>query len=203
MSISTLEPINAKEGFAVEYPERPVRARKRAAASVEPDGEHEDLSPGLIEVLSKLSFAGSSQNASSLVVQAVNETPPQPMAFIDRGLPLRESYDVDRLVALVRDPEWVFTYWELNGRTLESVKKERGAEFVEDCAWVMRLYRVDEESAADMEIDPSAGGWYIHVGRPGRYVFEIALLSPEGEWVSLVVSSMLGAHVAGTCRSTR
>ncbi len=200
MSNSTLEPIEAPGAFQTEYPVRPVRARKRPAASMEPDGEHEELSPGLIEVLSKLSFVGSSQGVStapsSVVAQEIGE-PPQPMAYIDRGLPIPDSYNLDRLVALVRDPEWVFVYWELNGATLENVKKERGAEFVDSCAWVMRLYRVDEESAADMEIDPAAGGWYIHVGRPGQYVFEMALLSPDGEWVSLVVSSILGAPYAG------
>ena len=199
MSNSTLEPVDVFNGFQAEYPERAARTRKRPAATFEPGvGEHEDLSPGLIEVLSKLNFTGSSSHLpSSLVVQEVVGPPPQPMAYIDRGLPLPETYNLDRLVALVRDPEWVFVYWELNGKTLETVKKERGSEFVDSCAWVMRLYRVEDESASDMEIDPAAGGWYIHVGRPGQYVFEMALLSPDGEWVSLVVSSMLGAPYAG------
>jgi hypothetical protein len=191
-------PLDIHADVQVEYPERTVRARKRPAATFEAGPEHEDLSPGLVEVLAKLDFAGSSSGSSSSPLNAPEATEPrQPTGYIDRGLPLPDSYGLDRLVALVRDPEWVFTYWELNGNTLESVKKERGAEFVDSCAWVMRLYRVDEDAAADFEIDPAAGGWYVHVGRPGRYVFEVALLSPDGEWISLLVSQMLGAPYAG------
>ncbi|HLX65247.1 MAG TPA: DUF4912 domain-containing protein [Planctomycetota bacterium] len=195
---TSVEPLTVPEGFQVEYPERPARARKRPAATLDAGAEHEDLSPGLVEVLSKLDFAGSSSATSTTsAIEHAVESPTLSNAYIDRGQPIPDSYGLDRLVALVRDPEWVFTYWELNGVTLESVKKQRGAEFIDSCAWVMRLYRVDEDAAADFEIDPAAGGWYVHVGRPGRYVFEVALLSPEGEWVSLLVSKMLGAPYAG------
>ncbi|MEI6231588.1 MAG: DUF4912 domain-containing protein [Planctomycetota bacterium] len=198
MSNSTLEPADV-QSFQVEFPERAVRGRKRPAATFEPDGIQEDLSAGLIEALSKLHFVGSSgtKTTSSLVAQQIVEPPPLASTYIDRGLPLPETYGLDRLVALVRDPEWVFVYWELSGKTLDRLIQERGADFVDSCAWVMRLYRADEESAADMEINPSAGGWYIHVGRPGKYVFEMALLSPDGEWISLIVSSILGAPYAG------
>ena len=195
--------VSGRQEFAVEYPEREARLRKRPAATQEPGDGQEELSPGLVEVLSKLNV-GDQPSSSTLATstssapQIYEEVHPESvMAYIDRGLSLPEGYAVDRLVSLVRDPEWVFTYWELTGETLKAVKAERGDDFVEGCAWVMRIYRVDENMAADVEVDPQAGGWYIHVGRPGQYVFEMALLSPEGEWVSLVVSSMLGAPYAG------
>lgn len=185
------------EEIEVEYPERAERKRKRPAARFD-GGEPEDLSPGLVEVLAKIeaNLGGSSPSAST-ITQPLTEPSPIAHAFIDRGLPLPESYGLDRLVALVRDPEWVFTYWELNGPTLGKIKAERGESFVNDCAWVLRVYRVDENSAVDMEVEPGVGGWYVQVGKSGRYVFEMALLSPDGEWLSLLVSTMLGAPYAG------
>ncbi|HYG75448.1 MAG TPA: DUF4912 domain-containing protein [Planctomycetota bacterium] len=121
---------------------------------------------------------------------AVAATPVEnkPAAYVDRGLPLPENYGLDRLVALVRDPHWIFAYWELHGSKLPSVIAQRGQPFVDSCAWVLRVHRISEGVAEDIEVDPSAGCWYLHVGRSGRYQLELGLLSPEGEWISLLAS---------------
>jgi len=141
----------------------------------------------------------SSQMGSSKTRQA--EPPPpaatfdngenKPIAYIDRGLPLPDGYGLDRLVALVRDPQWVFTYWELNGSRLNDVRGLRGQTFIDSCAWVLRVHRVAERIAIDVEIDPSVGCWYLDMGKPGRYQFELGLLSPDGEWISLLASHLI------------
>ena len=56
---------------------------------------------------------------------------------------------------------------------------------------MLRVYRINEGIAADMEIEPAVGNWYIHVGAAGRYMLELALLSPDGEWISLLVSEIV------------
>ncbi|MCY3023759.1 MAG: DUF4912 domain-containing protein [Planctomycetota bacterium] len=112
-------------------------------------------------------------------------------AYIDRGMPIPDNYGLDRLVGLVRDPQWLFCYWELHGPRLPEVRAARGQAFLDACAWVLRLYRINDGDAVDMEIEPAAGSWYIRVERPGRYLFELGLLSPEGEWISLVSSYSL------------
>lgn len=116
---------------------------------------------------------------------------PKPSSVVDRGLPLPDSYGVDRVVALPRDPRWVFCYWELSGGVLHEVISERGSAFVDSSSWVLRIHRVDEGIAVDIEVDPSIGGWYVNVGRPGRYQFEISLVSPYGEFVSLAASRVI------------
>ena len=94
-------------------------------------------------------------------------------------------------MALPRDPRSIFNYWELDGERLKEVRAERGDSFIESCAWVLRLYRLNEGIAIDMEIDPSIGNWYVQVGGPGRYQTELALLSPDGEWITLLVSQIV------------
>jgi hypothetical protein len=111
--------------------------------------------------------------------------------MIDLGLPVPDNYGFDRLVAAPRDPRYIFCYWELHGNRLPEVRNARGQGFIDSCAWVMRLYRLNEGSAIDMEIDPSVGNWYIDVGGPGRYQLELALLSPDGEWITLLVSQII------------
>ena len=122
---------------------------------------------------------------------AVHATEQAPSTFVDRGLPLPPAYGYDRLVALVRDPAYVFCYWELQGEKLPGLVRRRGSSFVDACAWVLRMHRLDEGIACDIEIDPGTGNWYINVGSPGRYQFELGLLSPDGEWISLAVSQIV------------
>jgi hypothetical protein len=122
---------------------------------------------------------------------------PQPSGMIDQGLPIPDRYGFDRLVALPRDPRTIFNYWELDGRRLLDVRQARGDNFVDSCAWVLRLYRLNEGVAIDMEIDPSIGNWYIDVGGPGRYQTELALLSPDGEWITLLVSQVVSTPALG------
>jgi len=113
---------------------------------------------------------------------------PRPSGHVDRGLPLPDNYGLDRLVALVRDPRWIYSYWELHGAIMPSLRDTRGQNFIDSCAWVLRLHRIHENVAIDMEIDPSTGNWYLNVGGPGTYQVELGLLSPDGEWISLLAS---------------
>jgi len=121
----------------------------------------------------------------------VREAEPAPGGFLDRGMPVPDSYGFDRLALMVRDPQWVFCYWELHGAILPDLRAQRGQAFIDSCAWVLRLYRINEGTAVDMEIEPVVGNWYIHVGGAGKYQLELALLSPDGEWISLLVSEVV------------
>jgi len=131
---------------------------------------------------------------SPVPAQAPAAAPREPEglpAFIDRGAPIPDDYKLDRLMAMARDPQWLFCYWELHGPKLPELRAQRGQEFLEACAWALRLYRLNEGTAVDVEIEPAAGNWYVHVGAPGKYQLELALLSPGGEWVSLLVSEVI------------
>lgn len=139
--------------------------------------------------------------ASKPVAAPFSGPEPRPADFVDRGLPIPDSYGLDRLVALVRDPQWAFCYWELSGGLLDGLRQARGPGFLEACAWVLRLHRISEGVAVDLEIDPSVGNWYIHVGKSGRYQFELGLLTPDGEWVSLLASQEFETPAEGPSES--
>lgn len=115
----------------------------------------------------------------------------QPSTYIDRGLALPGNYSLDRLVAMVRDPRCIYAYWELHGPLLSTLVERRGHGFIDSCAWVLRLHHISEGFAVDMEIDPSAGCWYLNVGGSDEYQVEIGLLSPDGEWISLLASQVV------------
>lgn len=144
--------------------------------------------------------------AAPMVVEAPKPEPahvdqrgpePIPASFIDRGRPIPDRYGLDRLVALVRDPQWILGYWELTGGLMERIGNARGYGLIDASAWVLRLHRISEDCAVDIEIDPSIGNWYVHVGKPGRYQLELGLLTPEGEWISLLASNEIETPAEG------
>ena len=59
--------------------------------------------------------------------------------YIDRGRAVPDTYGDDRLVAFVRDPHWIFVYWELDGEGLARLRDLLGADACEHAQWVLRL----------------------------------------------------------------
>ncbi len=131
----------------------------------------------------------SQPTASSHASTRTHSVEIAPVSPPDRGRPLPETYGLERLVAMARDPAWVFCYWELHGRTLLNLRALRSDAFLAACAWVLRLHRINEGIAVDLEISPSAGNWYLRTGKPGRYQLELGLLSSTGEWMPLLAST--------------
>ena len=131
------------------------RKPRRAAAPSIPLAQRSDIS----------STSSSRIPEAAQPVQSPAETrgmDPQPSQYIDRGLAVPDDYGLDRLVALTRDPQWVYCYWELHGTRMQEVISARGQSFVDSCAWVLRLYRLDEGVAVDMEIEPAIGPIFLN-----------------------------------------
>ena len=144
-----------------------------------------------------IELGGASEMKPAISQPVHHEAESVPSTYIDRGLPIPDSYGLDRLIALIRDPRWIFCYWELHADKLPEIRAQRGQNFLDSCAWVLRLYRVDEGSATDVEIEPYAGCWYLEAGPSGKYLLELALLAPDGEWISLLVSEIIATPAQG------
>ncbi len=88
--------------------------------------------------------------------------PPQP----SRDVP--DEYGDTRIVLLVRDPEWVFAYWEINDETRNAMSIPRNGSSQK---FVLRLYKVtgrDWPSEAahyffDVDVSADAKSWYVHL----------------------------------------
>ncbi len=207
--MSKRKPLNSerKQALSGEEELRNVAAEIRSAPqskrSINTNGKRRIPAPSgaapLISLTAALAPSSTaSSNLSKKDEQVVHEGPePQPSGHVDLGLPLPDRYGFDRLVALARDPRIVYTYWELDGDRMNEVRDARGQEFIDACAWVLRCYRLNEGVAVDMEIDPSIGNWYVEVGGPGRYQVELALMSPDGEWITLLVSQVVITPLLG------
>ncbi len=105
----------------------------------------------------------------------------------DNALPWR--YPETRAVLLVRDPWWVFAYWDVQDEHETRVRADvlRANEQVE--RKVLRVYDVGEKSFFDIE-PGTALNWYVDLGRPDRECyFEVGLRTVSGRFFVLVRSN--------------
>lgn len=108
--------------------------------------------------------------------------------------PLPDRYDTDRLTLMVRDPHWLFCYWELRPALLAAVR----AEFPGPSWTVLRILHLDEaEGVSDtwtIDIGGDAVSWYVNTGRPGaRFRAELGLTDADGRYRLLVASNTVTA----------
>jgi hypothetical protein len=110
------------------------------------------------------------------------------------GLP--QAYGTDRLVILVRDPYWVFLWWELTDSTLAHGRRV----IASDAQLVLRLYDItavdwdggNHHTQFDIEVWDATGNWYVDLGRPGSsFVAELGLRARDGRFLALLRSNFV------------
>ena len=126
--------------------------------------------------------------------RALDARQPERAAFPGRR-ELPEGYGEDRIVAMVRDPYWIHTYWELTQETVSRGLRALGRA-APGARRILRVYSGDVNAARpedflfDVALTPDARSWYVNVGGPGRaYRVEIGLLTKAGKFVCLASSN--------------
>ena len=120
--------------------------------------------------------------------------------FVDRESgELPRAYGCDRIVLLLRDPWWAFTYWEITPATRVHALRALGAE-AEGARELLRVYDVtfitftgdNAWQSFDVELPPGADHWYLNVGRPAAsFCVEIGLATPGGRFLPLARSNVV------------
>ena len=111
----------------------------------------------------------------------------------------------DRLVVMVRDPNWLHAYWELAPQSVERAQSALGQHW-HATRPVLRLFQVAADGAGELlrEI-PIHGGvnhWYVDVQNPPQqYRMEIGYLTAGGQFYCLARSNMVTTPPAGTSDS--
>lgn len=115
------------------------------------------------------------------------------------------GYGDTRIVAMPRDPNWIFAYWELAEGLVDAIRREHGARVFEESRRVLRIYDVTEvdfdginaHRCWDLDVG-EARSWYVHVGEPARdYCVDLGLLTPDGRFVLLARSNVVRTPAEG------
>jgi len=121
-----------------------------------------------------------------------------PATLVDRepGSPPR-AYGRDRIVLLVRDPWWVFAYWELTPTSRIETLRRLGAE-AEGAIEVLRIHDVTfidftgENAWTSLDVEPTPGteSWYVNVWKPAAsYCAELGVRTQAGRFVPIMRSN--------------
>ncbi len=112
----------------------------------------------------------------------------------ETGIPSR--YQEDRFVLLVRDPWWLYGYWEI---TLDKWDQVRSQVSDKNAKEVLRVYDVtgisgfrgnNANSFFDIELTPFIENWYIHANQPGKsFCAEIGLKTSDSKFYPLIRSN--------------
>lgn len=115
---------------------------------------------------------------------SIFQATPQP--YIDRGAQLPEHYGDDKLVAMVRDPYWIFLYWELEGpRGLEALFSSAKGQAGD---WALKVYCLSERISSFVPVQAWARNWYLQVYPAKRYRFELGYFESSGNFKPVVSS---------------
>ena len=108
--------------------------------------------------------------------------------FIDRGLPLPETYDVDIIRAMLQDPFRIFIYWEVRDKSLQALTKYFAPDDAETFRTTLKLIEIGGGHQVFFDVSHT-GRYWLQVFPDREYEFEIGVRSPAHGYISLVRSN--------------
>lgn len=126
---------------------------------------------------------------------AVPEAPaaaPAPVPAREFPQELPSNYGDNLIYLMVRDPHWIYAYWELQKDYVEGSRESLGGTWGEICT-VLRVYDVTDSQSEPAYQDLYLGGitdhWHINAVPDRSYFVEIGLLHKDGRFLSLARSN--------------
>ncbi len=187
---------------------RPPSATKARAtkAGRKPASEHDlknhvgrGLAPRTRRAFSIYRTLGEQQIKASKYYLGVQEAPD-----LEDGFMLPETHGEDLIALMVRDPYWLFTYWEFSPDINDQLLNRLGEETLRNSSLVLRVYDVtgaDTESPVsyhDIDVAPGARDWYINVTHvESDYCIDIGLILPDGSFVVIARSNRVSLPPIG------
>jgi len=105
-----------------------------------------------------------------------------------------QTYGVNRLRLLVKDPEWLFAHWDVDPRALESLRADLGERASALSQLTLRVFEDKSGGASTFLLPQDARTWYVPTRSAGRaYRAEVGVMLPSGEFRSLARSNSVVA----------
>lgn len=118
----------------------------------------------------------------------------EPEYPIDETRELPQGYGDTKIVAMVRDPYWLFVYWEIN----HDKRRELSLLGVDSGRLVLRVWDVsgvafngfNANSHFDVEVNDITNNWYLQLPAPNKsWCIDLGLLGADGEFVLIARSN--------------
>jgi hypothetical protein len=122
----------------------------------------------------------------------------KPASHIDEDPFIPHYYGVNRLVAVAKDPDWLYAYWEVNNEKIKEFINSYGEEAWHNSSQVLRVYNITGVAQDDLRnsswqeitLDPFADNRFVKVGQPeSSFFLELGRVLPDGRYVKLLTSN--------------
>jgi hypothetical protein len=176
-------------------PAAPAKTRARRAAATAA------VAPRRPRVSRARRAGAVSEEQAPLGVPGLNEEDQIRAAkYLPRELPKRlfeedrflfpETYGVNRVRLLVRDPEWIFAYWDVDPSALKDLARSLGERGLALSRLTLRVQDPVSGGSSDILLPPGARWWYIRTDSARRsYRAELGVTLPSGEFRRLAESN--------------
>lgn len=117
-------------------------------------------------------------------------TGPKAMPPVD-SMDIPPGYNLTRIVVMVRDPHWLFSYWEITEEKYRELERGFGSDWTK-CRMVLRVHDRSRKRGGWFDIETGYGSttWYINV-EPGRpYQVAVGIIGPDGRFVEIAISNI-------------
>lgn len=162
-------------------------------------------------VKSRGASAGLSRETASLPAlvpptDGAGTAPASTPRSVEEQFTLPAGYGDHRIVLMVRDPFWLFAYWEIQPDQERAVRGQLKPEDIPGLQTVLRVYDVTginypaqpAHRHFDIGLSGLARNWHIHTDAPGRaFVVEIGLLTAAGRFLMLARSNRVTTPRSG------
>lgn len=113
-----------------------------------------------------------------------------PRLFEEERFLFPESYGMDRIRLLVRDPEWLFAYWDVSPKSIEDLRGQLGDRAAAVARLTLRISDPVSGGASDVLLPPGARWWYVRADSARRsYRAELGFTLASGDFRSLARSN--------------
>jgi hypothetical protein len=195
------EPRRAARGVAARSPLRTPPKRRPVLQGVEkrrpaPMAVAEAGGPGPV------SSGPASEEERIESAKYLPRTAPPKRLFEEERFLFPETYGTNRVRLLVKDPEWLFAHWDVDQRSLSTLRKEVGERAVVLARLTLRVADPGHGGSSVILLPPGVRGWYVRADKaPRSYRAELGLTLPSGEFRSLATSNTVTTPRVGPSRA--
>jgi len=150
----------------------------------------------------KRSASVLSQKQPSVSIPEVVAMPPtaKPRVYQEMPRELPDNYGDNQVYLIVRDPYWIYAYWEIQEDHQRHNLAKLGGSW-ESVVSVLRVYDTTEEgkdpSFSDIVLQNMSKCWYINTQPNHSYFVEIGLLHRDGRFICLARSNYVTTPRSG------
>lgn len=118
------------------------------------------------------------------------EIPTVPPEYLEPDYQLPDKYAETYIVLMIRDPQHIFTYWEIAEETMKNFIQDFGPNSWEETRLSLRLSWPNFQQI--MEINERATNWHIYLGEKGIPIQgELGRLLADNTFITLAISNCL------------